>query len=668
MSSKTSLFNKSILKSDIKRFWWVALLETLFIFGVSVVPLWENCQNAFEFGANYMMCKPTWASFSIVFLILFAVGVGTGLFTYIHFSASVSMHHSIPVKRTTMLWTKLLTALLLTVVPIIINAVVFAFMLTNPLFREFFGISDVVSWLVTGVLYTAVLLSLTTVVNMMTGNPVGTIIFTGGFAVLPLILCTFSEYFFYNELYGYAGNITSVLSKIYIFENKLITFPYYLIYVLLTALFVFGAYMFYKKRKLENYGEVIVFGWLKPVFIAIVAVLASMVSYAYFIGIMKTYNILTLIPIGFIGTVIAWMVARKSISLHGVWKPVIWYMVCALTFCAIIHFDITGFEGRIPDVENIAEIDILGERNTGHSHVIDNEYVTFFDDGGVDKNFAAEKDIKNVIALHKHLVLQKDSSEPRTNVENITYTLKNGKTIKRQYNVDFKLDKEYLKPIYETPQMKAERFGLVNGREKEYQSLTVNDRRINGGADACFYPDNADMQKIIDAVKKDVEELTYEEFVENDGASTVISIAYKNKYKTDNGIYELDEICTENDTYTIRNSYKHTKAVLTEIGFYDSLPTESDIVKAVVEIWNAEDEMSQKDVEIKRTPTEITDSEEIKTLYGFYDTMIETSNYTPYEKCKNISITYTLKNGAVFVVSCSYGPDKIPQEFRKYFK
>ena len=82
MSLRTSLFNKSILKSDIKRFWWVALLETLFIFGVSVIPLWENCQHAAEYGVSYMMCKPTWASFSIVFRILFAVGVGTGLFTY----------------------------------------------------------------------------------------------------------------------------------------------------------------------------------------------------------------------------------------------------------------------------------------------------------------------------------------------------------------------------------------------------------------------------------------------------------------------------------------------------------------------------------------------------------------------------------------------------------
>lgn len=667
MSLKASLFNKSILKSDIKRFWWIALLETLFIFGVSVIPLWENCQRVAEYGASYMMCKPTWASFSIVFLILFVAGVGTGLFTYVHFSSSVSMHHSIPIKRTTMLSTKLLTGVILTIVPVIINAVIFGLTLTEPLYREFYSMGDVFGWLASGVLYTVVLLSLTTVVNMMTGNPVGTIIFATGFAFLPLIVCTFFEYFFYTELYGYTDSVMEVLSKIYIFENRLITFPYYLIYILLTAVFVFGAYMFYKKRKLENHGEVIAFEWLKPVFIAIVSVLSSMASYVYFIGVMNVYNILTVLPLGILGTVIAWMISRKSISLRGVLKPVIWYVVCALAFCAVIHFDLTGFEKRIPDAEDVAEVDILNETGMAHSHVIDNETVVYVEDGGIDTHFISKKDIQNVMALHAHLILQKDSTEPRTNVENITYTLKNGKTIKRQYNVDFKLDKEYLKPIYETPQMKASRFGLVNGREHEYLSVTVNDRRISGGADVVFYPDSVDMQKIIDAVKKDVEELTYEEFVENDGASTIVSVSYKNKYKTDKGTYEFDRICTENDTYAIRNSYKHTKAVLTQIGFYDNLPQDSDIVKAVVETWDAEDEMSAKDI-VAKTTAEITDAGEIKTLYSFYDTMIETSNYALYEECKNISITYTLKNGATFIVSCSYGPDKIPQEFAKYFK
>lgn len=668
MSLRTSLFNKSILKSDIRRFWWTALLETLFIFGVSVVPVWESCKRAGISGGinNVRMGMPSWIyGGSIVLLILFALGVGVGLFTYMHFSASVSMHHSIPVKRKTILFTKLLGGTLLTVIPIIINAIIFVLMLIDPLFRDFYSITDVFNWLITGVLYTVLILTLTTVVNMMTGNPVGTIIFTVGFALLPVLICTFLEYFFYTELYGYTGNTTSVLSKIYIFEDKLATFPYYLVYIVLIAVFVFGAYILYQKRKLENHGEVIAFSWLKPVFIAVIAVLASMVSYAYFRGVMNIQNILALIPLGILGTVIAWMIARKSLSLRGVLKPVVIYLVCSLAFCAVIHFDLTGFENRIPDIEDVAKVQLTDDKISEHSHTIDNEYVTYSEDGRVDRYFSSKTDIKNVMELHQYLISQKDSDEIRSNAIPLTYTLKNGKVINRVYNVDLKLDREYLKPVYETPQMKAERFGLVNGIEKEFQSLTVQDRRINSGVEVCFYPDNKDMQKIIDAIRMDIEELKYEEFEENDGASTVVNVVYKNKYRTNKGTYEYDKICTTTDTYCIRNSYKRTKAVLKEIGFYDTLPTDADISNATVSTWDAS--LNWNDAEFEQHKTEVTDSEEIKMLYSFYDKMIETSNYSAYEECKNIEIKYTLKNGAEFTVSCSYGQDMIPVELKKYF-
>lgn len=668
MSLKTSLFNKSILKSDIKRFWWIALLESLFIFGTSVVPLWENCKDADIIGSSYLWCVPTWKNGSIVLLILFAIGVGVGLFTYMHFSASVSMHHSIPVKRKTILSTKLLTGLILTVVPIVINAVIFTLTFIDPTFREFYGIGDVFCWLASGVLYTLVLLSLTTVVNMMTGNPVGTLIFTGGFAVLPLVFCSFFEAFFGIELFGYTERIMNVIDKIYIAEDSLVTFPYFLIYIAITAVCLSGAYMLYKKRKLENHGEVIAFSWLKPVFIAIVAVLASMASYLYFRGIMGIESILSLIPIGLLGTVIAYMIARKQLSLRGVLKPALIYVVCALAFCAVIHFDLTGFERRVPDTEDIAKVQIVRDGTPTHQYYIKGERINFILDSGLDKSFIAKTDIENVKALHQHLIDEKDSTDRRNAVLPIVYTLKDGSTIEREYCVDFNLDKEYLKPIYETPQMKAELFPIADGRERNFTRLTIQDRRINSGADVTLYPNDEYMQKLIDALEADIAATKYGEFVSNSGASTRINIFYINKYTVDRGnIEDFRDIWTDNSEYSIRTSYKNTMAVLNEMGFYSTIPTSSDIAKATVTTWDTEDELSAKDYEVENA-VEVTDSGEIDTLYSFYDSMIETQKFTDYEMCRNIRITYTLKSGTEFMVSCSYDPDKIPQEFAKYFK
>ena len=43
MNSKTSLFSKSIFKSDIKRFWWLGLLNAGIIFTLVVMPVYNRC-------------------------------------------------------------------------------------------------------------------------------------------------------------------------------------------------------------------------------------------------------------------------------------------------------------------------------------------------------------------------------------------------------------------------------------------------------------------------------------------------------------------------------------------------------------------------------------------------------------------------------------------------
>ncbi len=40
MKQPTSLFNKAIFKSDLKRFWWVSALHTLLIFVSCLLPLY----------------------------------------------------------------------------------------------------------------------------------------------------------------------------------------------------------------------------------------------------------------------------------------------------------------------------------------------------------------------------------------------------------------------------------------------------------------------------------------------------------------------------------------------------------------------------------------------------------------------------------------------------
>ncbi len=671
MNSRTSFFNKSIFKTDIKRYWWTALLESFIILVSTVMPIYNRCVNYIEYngiGYSYGRFAPDWLYYGgIIFLIAFAVGIPVMLFSYMHFSASMSMHHSLPVKRSQLLWTKSITGLILTILPILINGAILGAIITVPEYRELIGVMPVVKWCISGILYTVVIFALTVAVNMMTGHPVGTLIFTAGFAALPSIVIVFLEAFFSVEYFGYSGsNMAHILNYIYPHEEWLMTFPAYLIYILMGIAFFVGAYFLYKNRKLENHGEVVAGSWLKVVFIVIVGMLASMLSWAYFNGIMEYSGVLWMIPLGVIGTVIAWMVSRKSLSMRGVHKPVLIYVVAALVIGMAVHFDITGFETRVPDIEEIASVQFgRGDDYEGTTYYNETQ-VKYKLRGGIDTSFTERDDIKNVIELHKALV--KDRNKPDYGyIMPIEYSLKNGKTIARNYIIDYNKLTDYLKPIYETPQMRAVEYDLVDGTEKEFLSIEIQDRRFATTDNDTIYPDNPYMERILEALKNDIENLTYEDMTVSEGASLTVGVRYN--HIADYEAPVPDDVNLLNDRYTwvnINKSFVNTRAILEETGIYNRIPKAKDIDRIEIQTWTGNEyPRSDKDYETVAT---ITDRDEIAVIYNEYDRMIEIRKYTNIETAKNIRITFNLKSGHFFEVSCSYDEDKIPEVLKKYFE
>ncbi len=662
MSLKASFFSKSIFRSDMKRFWWLGFLETLVLIGIVVIPLYERCTRFqyVEFN-SYGRCVPEWMNGSFLLLIIFALSITAVLLSYMHFSASVSGHHSIPVTRKKLLSTKLISAVILVVAPVVINGIIMIALLNNKGFYEFYTYLDVIKWIVTGTLYSLVLISLTAAVNMMAGNPIGTLVFTAGFIILPAVIIFSFSGFLNMEVFGYASNhIEKALDFIYIGEEALLTMPYVIVYPLLIALLTFCSFRLYSKRKLEAHGEVITFKWLVPVFISIIAIFASIISYIYFVGVLGKQGIIFILPLGCVGTIIAWMVSRKSLSLKGVFKPVGIYLLAGLVFCAIFYYDLTGYERRIPDIDDVESVLLVsGEQ----PYVIENgQKIYYTEEGKIDLAFKDKEDINNVISLHKYLV---DNRKSRA-VDNyysylpIEYTLKNGRKLRRSYQVKNTLDAAVLKPVYETEQMKANIFKLVDGTKKEYMRVSIRDRRVEESLE--LYPDNEKFELIINAMMKDMQELKYEEFMIGGGGSISIDVIFKT-----NKIYEQPFETYNQEQYEhygLSPAYKNTRAVLEQIGFH--IPTALDIEGVTISTWDGEAYFSDKDMGEQKV-TNIISPEEIAAVYKEYDGMIEGRKYTNYETCKNIKIAYRLKTGKTFEVSCSYDEDKIPEVLRKYF-
>ncbi len=661
MSLKASFFSKSIFKSDMKRFWWLGLLETLTLIVAVVIPLYERCTRFRYIFDSYGKCVPEWMDGSFLLLILFSLCVTVVLLSYMHFSASMCGHHSIPVTRKKLLSTKLISAAVLVITPIVINGIIMLAILNNNAFYKFYTYVDIFKWIVTGVMYSLLIISLTSVVNMMTGNPIGSLVFTTGFIFLPAILIISFSAFLEQEVFGYtSSNVDELLKFIYIGEKSLITAPYIFVYLLLTILFIFGAYKLYGKRKLESYGEVITFKWLVPVFIGIISIFSSIASYVYFVGILGKDSMLYILPLGAVGTVIAWMVSRKSLSLKGVVKPVGIYLVAGLVFCSIFYFDLTGYERRIPDVEDVECVLLLAHEERT---VFENgRRISYYEEGKKDLYFRETEDINKVISLHKYLVENRKTRDFNDYTYlPVEYTLKNGKKLIRTYEINHISDAEALKPVYETDQIKASMYKMADGSKKEYMRLAIRDRRVNDES-LVIYPDNPNLLRLTDALIKDIENLKYEEFMINKGASTSIEFVFKT-----NRIYEesvQEENHEQHEYYSISSAYKNTRAVLEQMGVV--IPKASDIEGITIATWDEEAYFSDKDKGEQKI-TNIINPEEIAAVYKEYDSMVEGKKYTNYETRKNIKIGYRLKTGKTFEASCSYDEDKIPEVLRKYF-
>ncbi len=644
MSSRTSFFNKALFLSDVKRYWWLCLANTLLLTLCCVVPVYDRCinHNLYSYGTN-----PTWIGAGVFINILFSLGTGTILFSYMHFNSSVSTMHSLPVKRSTIYVTKLITSLVFLIVPIVISSVLLAFI--TPLGN--FSIIDVLIWLYQGVVYAVLILSLTVIVNMMTGNPIGTIVFTIGFAIVPLVLFALLEMVFSNTIYGYFGTIEDWLQYIYIGPNGLTTTEFGFIYPILSLTLLVGAYVLYKFRKSEKHGEVISFKFLVPVFIGIIASIASGLSYAYFGEFLGIHSLFTLIPFGILGTAIAYMVYKKAFSFKGIYKPLGIYLVCILCFIGIVKFDISGYESRIPELSDIESVSIESVKYNPYDNV---------------PEFTKKKDIEAVLKLHSHCVdIEDELRGPSDDVYMpISYTLKSGKTLRRRYYLDYQKDEAFLKPLFETREYRVSKFSLLDGKDRDFTQVSVNDRRFTNENYATLYPDNEDMTKLISALKRDMANATYEDLTQRHWESSArIIVVWNEQVKIRDENAELkDTIHSNSNAFSVYPSFIHTIDMLHKLGYYDSLPKDTDIQSVNLTI---RDDMSGKDA----VSVDITNREEIKEIYLLYDSMMEGKHFRDYGiGTVDVYLTYTLNNSHVFDISCTYDKENLPEELKKYMK
>lgn len=427
MSLKISLFNKAFFVSDIKRYWWIGLAQTLFIFVFSLLPVYTSCNGVMSGNLAWDYdCSPTW-NFAFLTILPFAVGMMSKLFNFIHFGASAGAIHALPLKRGTLFLTKMITGMIILFIPVIINAGIMFLMSTSFEFATVLSSRAVVKWLLTGISYTMFFAALTVLVSMMTGSSAATLVFSFSFIVLPAVLILFVQNIMDAEIYGYVYENRDWLLKAYGSIGNNTQKERAVAYFVIAVVFMIFSYIFYKKRKLEVCGEILAFSWLKPVFVGIVAIFGSIFGYGCFAGILNKTGIIWIMPGGILFIIAAIMIEKKKITFKGLLLPIVIYSICALGITAVIEFDLMGFERKVPDVSEVETVTVsIGE---------DFENIYF-----------REEDILDVINVHKYFISQEDVKKG-TDVLLISYNLKGDETIKREYNIDLNEDMEILNSI-----------------------------------------------------------------------------------------------------------------------------------------------------------------------------------------------------------------------------
>lgn len=455
MRSKTSFCNGTLLRRNLIRFCplWVAFLAVWIV----LLPLSIFSGGAYRYGQlsdlqTYILGNA--ASGGCIIGMIYAILTSMALFSYLYSPRSVNTLCALPVRRETMFGTNLAAGLLVWLVPSLIVALLTWvatavvglpapelaaqwLAITGLHYLFFFGLGCVCAALVGHLLALPVLYVLlnftAVVVNYFANLVLSTFVYGMSSSNLGIVLGRFSPVYYicaHETVSPYA--VTQTVS-FYRFTR----WGYLGILAGVGVLLLLCALFLQRGRRMESAGDVVSVRCLRPVFkycftVGCSLVLGVLAAVTLFSGNRNmphlTVVIVCLLVGGFIGYFGAEMLLQKTLRVFR--REWIGFgAFAAVLLCAVfaMEFDLSGYERYVPEVSEIASVQISSYYNQDLFSVSD------------------EAHIADIVALHQGAVsLKKQQEAERRNSDqddydssefNFTYKLKNGRTITRHYTI-----------------------------------------------------------------------------------------------------------------------------------------------------------------------------------------------------------------------------------------
>lgn len=662
MNLKTSLFNKSVIKSDFKRFWWVSAVLMIFM-ALFVLP--NTVADYLISGGNRNYYYRTDEGLLVFATAFFLAGM---IFSYLHKSNAVSNMHGIPVTRKTQYLSHILAGGILIFIPVFISSAAIGFECIYAGAEAGFALK----YFYTCSVYAALAFMMTVFAVMITGNTIAAYVFSAGIMIFPAFLISITDYILHNNLYGYTSDLSGLYEKIYLMGIDNIWSKSSVLYIIIILILLAASWILYKIRELESCEEIVVFKHLRPVFMYAAALCFG---YAGGVAINEIWEVNTLfigsLPLGCAALIAAFMLNQKSFSIKGLFKPLCVFVVITAVVKLGFVFDITGYEKRIPDineVESIEPYNNIAENTYGGFYNYDERQVITQSEK-IDRLYNGKITDKNIIGdmekLHKKLIT--DRNTKRNDDYNLMqvklkYNLKNGTSMEREYSIKESDYIEDLKAYYETAEYKKALYPFISDNDKEINYVNyANDIFVKSDIQLKYI----DYDKLAEALKKDIMSFNYKEISEAKRIynGTHISINYTEYINVNGKDYRIS-----NDFNIELNRYfeNTNKLISEEIKKYTPmLKTEEDLISVHLSVYGEDYNYDS----LSEITADINESEEIKKIFKAYmnngeyvdDSETNTDYYT-------VDLNFATSSGNDYNVSICKPYNEIPVDIRKYIK
>lgn len=440
MKSRISLFDRGVSRSLLRRFWplWTGyaliLLLRLPLRLPQIVTYGMVTQSRIKSVSLQIVSN---AEFNLLWAAIAGVVIAGAMFGFLYRSRMCHLMNSLPIRRETMFFTAWLTGLVpMLLADLLTYAVVAAIALPSGLVSS----TLLLKWLAVTVLGNLAFYNFAVFCAMLTGSRalMPLIFLMLNFIVGLTVLCVaglleLCLYGYSMQFPDWATFLTPPVQLIkdgvtglvdYYSDVQVSDLPLGSVaaYAGISLLFLGLGLWLYRRRQMETAGDAVAVRWAKPV-LKILFLVGFALSFTAIMLLLTSggaydppfFTMWCFLLIGcFLGYFIAEMLLHRTVKVfRGHWKGFFIAAAAFTVFALVLNFDLFGYERYVP-----AQEDVVCVR---------------FD--GLEGRVAEPENVADAIELHREaLALRGKESGSGWNLE-ISYELKNGRTVRRSYLV-----------------------------------------------------------------------------------------------------------------------------------------------------------------------------------------------------------------------------------------